>query len=73
MYSSHCSKCNILQKMLDKKNINYEIISDENIYMQVAEKNNILSMPFANINNKIYNTKEFENYIMNFQEEINEK
>lgn len=69
MYSSHCPKCNILQKMLDKKNINYEIITDENVYMPIAEQNHIMSMPFAEVNNKIYNTKEFENYIMSFQED----
>ena len=49
---------------MDKKKIEYVEVDDVNNYMSVAEDNNIMSMPFARIDGKIYNTKELQNYIM---------
>lgn len=63
-YTSHCPKCKVLKKLMDDKNIEYEEIDDENIYLEIAEKNNIISMPFAEINERVVNTKELQNYIM---------
>ena len=63
-YTSHCPKCKILKKLMDDKNIEYEEIDDENIYLEIADKNNIVSMPFAEIDERVVNTKELQNYIM---------
>jgi glutaredoxin len=63
-YTSHCPKCKVLKKLMDDKNIEYEEIDDENIYLEIAEKNNIISMPFAEINERVVNTKELQNFIM---------
>lgn len=63
-YSSHCPKCIVLENLMKQKGIDYKCIDDENIYMQIANENNIMSMPFAKINDKIFNTKELQNYIM---------
>lgn len=49
---------------MKQKGMNYEYIDNENIYMEIAQKNNIISMPFAEIDGKIYNTKELQKYIM---------
>jgi hypothetical protein len=54
----------MLKMMMDKKNIKYEEIDDEDIYLSLAKKNNISSMPFAEINGKVVNTKELQKYIM---------
>lgn len=63
-YTSHCPKCKVLKKLMDDKKIEYEEIDDENIYLEIADKNNIISMPFAEINGRVVNTKELQNFIM---------
>ena len=63
-YSSHCTKCIVLKRLMDEKNINYQEIDDESIYMKVARENRIMSMPFAEINGKMVGTKELQKYIM---------
>jgi len=49
---------------MDKKGIKYEVFDDENIYMNIANENNIRSMPFAEIDGIVLNTKELQDYIM---------
>lgn len=63
-YSSHCPKCIVLENLMKQKGIEYNCIDEEDIYMKIAKENNIMSMPFAEIDGKIYNTKELQNYIM---------
>lgn len=63
-YTSHCPKCKVLKKLMDDKKIEYEEIDDENIYLEIADKNNIISMPFAEIDERVVNTKELQNFIM---------
>ena len=65
-YTSHCVNCRILNKLMDNKKIEYEMIDDENIYLPIAKKNGIMSMPFAEINGKVYTTKELQIYINNY-------
>lgn len=62
-YTSHCPKCKVLKQLMNKKQIEYIEVDDANNYMPIAEDNNIMSMPFAKIDGKIYNTKELQNYI----------
>lgn len=63
-YSSHCPKCIVLENLMKQKGIEYEYIDDEKIYMPLAKENKILSMPFAEINGEIINSKELQKYIM---------
>ena len=63
-YTYHCPKCKVLKKLMDDKKIEYEEIDDEDIYLEIADKNNIISMPFAEINGRVVNTKELQNFIM---------
>lgn len=63
-YTSHCPKCKVLKKLMDDKSIQYEEIDNPDIYIEIGEKNNIASMPFAEIDGKVVNTKELQNYIM---------
>ena len=48
---------------MDKKHIEYNEIDDENIYIPIAEKHNIASMPFGEINGKVVTNKELMKYI----------
>ena len=65
LYSSHCPKCDMIEKILKEKGINFDVVYDENVYLPLAEENNIDSMPFANVNGKVLNTKELQEYIKN--------
>lgn len=64
-YSSHCPKCKILEQLMDQKQMEYQLIDDEQIYMPIADENNILSMPFAEIDGIIYKTKALQQFINN--------
>lgn len=63
-YSSHCPRCIVLENLMKEKGIEYKYIDNEKIYMPLARKNKILSMPFAKVNGKILSSKELQNYIM---------
>lgn len=63
-YSSHCPKCKVLKKLMDDKKIEYKEIDNENIYLEVAKENNILSMPFAKIEGNVVDSKTLQKYIM---------
>lgn len=62
-YTIHCPKCKVLQMLMDKKNINFEVIDDKDVVMSMAEKNNIKSAPFAFIDGECYNTKQLQEWI----------
>ena len=64
-YSSHCSKCKMLEGEMKKRNIEFELIDDEDIYMPIAREHCIMSMPFADIDGKIVNTVALQKYIIN--------
>jgi len=68
-YTSHCQNCMTLKNIMDINNIKYKEIDDFDIYMPIAKKNNIFSMPFAEINKKIYNTTELQDHIRKMIEE----
>ena len=63
-YSSHCPKCIVLENLMKQKGIEYNCIDEEDIYMKIAKENNIMSMPFAKVGDKILNSKELQRYIM---------
>lgn len=63
-YTSHCPQCKVLKMTMDRKNIEYEEIDDESVYLDIAKENNIMSMPFAELEGKVLNTKELRDYIM---------
>lgn len=65
LYSSHCPKCDMIEKILKEKGINFILEEDENVYLPLAEENGIDSMPFAEVNGKIFDIKDLQEYIKN--------
>ncbi|MDD5650206.1 MAG: hypothetical protein PHF86_07320 [Candidatus Nanoarchaeia archaeon] len=63
LYTSHCPKCKILERILIDKKVDFIKEDNERIYLPIAESNNIMSMPFAEISGNILNTKELQTYI----------
>lgn len=62
-YSLHCPKCKVLEKLMKEKNIEYTLVDSEDIVLKVADENNIVGMPFADIDGQIFNTKQLQNFI----------
>jgi hypothetical protein len=65
LYSSGCTRCGIIENILNTKNIQYKLITDENTYLKLAKENNISVMPFAEIDGKIYNSMELQQWLNN--------
>ena len=65
LYSSSCPKCVMIEKVLIEKGIEFTLVNDEDIYLPLAEENNIDSMPFASVNNEIMDVNKFQEYIKN--------
>lgn len=63
LYSSHCPQCKMVEQMMNKNKIEFEVIDDQDIYMPIAEENNISSMPFADVDGCIMNTNKLKEYI----------
>ena len=63
LFSNNCIKCKSIKKMLDDYNIKYDLITDEKIFLPLAEENNIDFMPFAEINGVICDTNKLEQWI----------
>jgi hypothetical protein len=53
----------VLKKIMDEKGMNYTLISDVDVIYDVAEKANINSMPFAEVDGKMLSTTELQEYI----------
>ena len=48
---------------MKEKNIEYTLVDSEDIVLKVADENNIVGMPFADIDGQIFNTKQLQNFI----------
>lgn len=49
LYSTHCPKCKILEMKLGEKNIQYEIITDE----EIMESLGFTSMPMLEVDGQL--------------------
>lgn len=50
LYSTHCPKCNILQKKLEAKNINYTEVND----VAQMQSLGLLSAPYLSVNGELF-------------------
>lgn len=64
-FTSHCPKCKVLKQIMDRNKIEYTEIDDEDIYIPLADKYGIMSMPFARIDENICTNQELIKYINN--------
>ena len=49
LYSTHCPKCTVLEKKLEKAGIEFEVCDDE----KIMEENNFQSLPMLQIDTNI--------------------
>jgi glutaredoxin len=62
-YSTGCPQCNQIKAMMDSKGIEYEYITDIDEIMNVADKHNIKSAPFAEVFDEIMTASTLIKYI----------
>ena len=60
LYTTHCPKCTILQKKLEAKNIQFDVVQD----VQVMKEKKIMSVPVLQVDGQMfdyYNAVKFVN------------
>lgn len=62
LYSTNCPRCVVLKKGLDKNNIKYEVVSDEDEIVELG----ISSIPVLEVDGKRMEYPEAFNFIKNF-------
>lgn len=61
LYSTHCPKCNVLEKKLKIKNIEYEEIND----IEIMKEKGYLTVPILEVDGTSMNYKEANDWINN--------
>ena len=61
LYSTHCPRCNVLEKKLKENNIAYNLITDEDEII----KKGFMSVPILEVDGKIMNFSESMRWAMN--------
>lgn len=61
LYSTHCPKCNVLEKKLKQKNISYEEVND----IEIMKDKGYLSVPVLEVNGVSMDFKTASDWINN--------
>lgn len=64
LYTTHCPKCNILEKKLQAKNMSYEVCEDKTIMLE----KNLSYLPILEVDGKLLDFSSAVSYINNFGE-----
>ena len=59
LYSTHCPKCNVLEKKLKTKNIKYEEVND----VEVMKEKGYLTVPILEVDGESMDYKTAFNYV----------
>jgi len=59
LYSTHCPKCQVLEKKLDQKNIKYDIIDDEELMINKG----FINVPILEVGREKLNFKEAVDWV----------
>ena len=50
LYTTHCPMCNILENLLDKKGLSYDVVTDINLMIEKGFK----AAPILEVDDKVY-------------------
>ena len=62
-YTIHCPNCKVLQMLMVKKNIKFDVVDDKATVLSVADQYGVKSAPFAIINGQLYDAKRLKEWI----------
>ncbi|MBQ3421964.1 MAG: hypothetical protein IJH34_09895 [Romboutsia sp.] len=54
LYSTHCPKCNILEKKLTQKGIDFTIVDDNAEVVKFGKAHKIMSSPILKVNGAVF-------------------
>ena len=54
LYSTHCAKCNVVKMKLDKANLEYTMIDDQDEVVKFGNSHHITSAPILVVDDKVY-------------------
>lgn len=64
LYSTHCPKCNVLEKKLNIKKLEYTLVEDEDLMVEKG----FLSAPMLEVDNQLLTFKEAIEWLENLEE-----
>lgn len=64
LYSTHCPKCNVLEKKLNIKKLEYTLVEDEDLMVEKG----FLSAPMLEVDNQLFTFKEAIEWLENLEE-----
>ena len=64
LYSTHCPKCNVLEKKLNIKKLKYTLVEDEDLMVEKG----FLSAPMLEVDNQLFTFKEAIEWLENLEE-----
>ena len=64
LYSTHCPKCNVLEKKLNIKKLKYTLVEDEDLMIEKG----FLSAPMLEVDNQLFTFKEAIEWLENLEE-----
>lgn len=62
-YSNECPVCKEVRALMDIRNIDYEYINNKETVDSIAQANNIMQAPFAEVDGVVMNTIKFRKYL----------
>ena len=55
LFTTHCPQCNVLEKKLREKNIDFKLVDNEEEVEKVAIENKIWTTPLLKVDDKVMN------------------
>ena len=69
LYSTHCPMCKSIQRTMDMKKLEYQIVDNKEDVLRKADELKINSAPFAIIDGKVYTNTDLKTWIKEYQYE----
>ena len=63
LYTTHCPRCTVLEKKLKEKNIEYDIVEDEETIIQKG----FMTVPILEVDGEVMNFSESVKWVNNFK------
>ena len=63
LYSTHCPKCQVLEKKMEQKNIEFELVTDQDIMIEKG----FLSAPVLDVDGEILDFNKAVKFVNNWR------
>lgn len=73
LYSTHCPKCQILEKKLNQKGINYKLVDDNKEVVSFGKANKIMSAPILKVNEDVLDFSKANNWLNEVDDSVCEE